>query len=56
MNPVWGNVAGGIIVAMMLVFISIWIWSWNARHKPAFDALARMPMDDTDEDLAKESP
>lgn len=49
MNPVWGNVAGVIIVAMMISFIGIWIWLWNGRHKPKFDALARLPMEDEED-------
>jgi cytochrome c oxidase cbb3-type subunit 4 len=46
MNPLWGNLAGGIIVLMMLTFVGTWIWLWNDRHKPTFDALARLPMND----------
>jgi cytochrome c oxidase cbb3-type subunit 4 len=49
MNPVWGNVAGAIIVAMMISFVGIWIWLWNSRHTPKFDALARLPMEDEED-------
>jgi len=31
---------------MMATFIGIWIWLWNSGHKPKFDALARLPMND----------
>jgi cytochrome c oxidase cbb3-type subunit 4 len=46
MNPLWGHVAGIFIVAMMTTFIGIWIWAWRKRHRPAFDRLARLPMED----------
>ncbi len=46
MNPLWGTIAGISIIAMMIVFIGTWIWLWHAQHKPKFDALARLPMDE----------
>jgi cytochrome c oxidase cbb3-type subunit IV len=46
MSPLWGPVAGAMIILMMLSFIGIWIWSWNSRHKPVFDQLAQLPMED----------
>ncbi len=46
MNAFWGHLAGVITVVLMVTFIGIWIWVWNARHKPKYDALARLPMDD----------
>jgi len=50
MNPVWGHVAGVFIVLMMLAFIGIWIWAWLPRHKRSFGELARLPMQDRDDD------
>lgn len=46
MNPIWGEIAGFFIIAMMIVFIGIWIWAWLPYHKRTFNALARMPMED----------
>ena len=46
MNPIWGPIAGGFIVLMMLAFIGIWIWAWLPHHERSFDALARLPLDD----------
>jgi cytochrome c oxidase cbb3-type subunit 4 len=46
MSPVWGHVAGVVIVLMMLTFISIWIWAWRKYHKPTFNRMARLPMED----------
>ena len=48
MNPVWGPIAGGFIIAMMIVFIGIWVWAWMPWHKRTFNALARLPMEDED--------
>ena len=46
MSPVWGQVAGALIVLMMLTFIGIWIWAWRRHHRPVFDQLAQLPMQD----------
>lgn len=45
-HPMWAQVIGAFTVATMLSFLGIWVWVWNGRHKPKYDALARMPMDD----------
>ncbi len=49
MSPVWGQIAGVMIVLMMVSFIGIWIWLWNSKHKKKFDALARLPMEDEED-------
>lgn len=46
MSPVWGHVAGVIIVLMMLTFIGIWIWAWRKYHKSTFNRMSRLPMED----------
>lgn len=46
MNPIWGHVVGGLIVVLMVAFIGIWAWAWLPRHKPAFNELAKLPMED----------
>ncbi|MET0731638.1 MAG: cbb3-type cytochrome c oxidase subunit 3 [Casimicrobiaceae bacterium] len=46
MSPLWGYVAGVVTLVVMLVFIGIWIWAWLPHHKPEFDALATLPMED----------
>lgn len=48
MNPIWGTVAGAFIIAMMLVFIGIWVWAWLPRHQRTFNAMASLPMEDED--------
>jgi len=49
MSPFWGQLAGVVTVVLMTTFVGIWIWVWNARHKPKYDALARLPMGDCDD-------
>ena len=46
MSPLWGFIAGIVTVVVMLAFIGIWVWAWLPYHKPEFDALATLPMED----------
>lgn len=38
-------------VVMFVLFIGIWAWAWSNRRKSAFDAAARLPLED-DNDLS----
>jgi cytochrome c oxidase cbb3-type subunit 4 len=49
MNPIWGHVAGVLILLMMFSFIGIWFWAWRKYHKPTFNRMARLPMEDESE-------
>ncbi|GMU67986.1 MAG: hypothetical protein AMXMBFR37_03190 [Steroidobacteraceae bacterium] len=49
MNPAWGHVAGVVTVLLMLLFVGIWVWVWQAGHKQKYDALARLPMADSED-------
>ena len=49
-SPIWGHVVGVFTVLTMASFIGIWIWAWRKRHRAAFDALSRLPMQDTEGD------
>jgi cytochrome c oxidase cbb3-type subunit 4 len=49
MNPLWGHLIGVITVMSMLSFIGIWIWVWDRRHQPKYDALAHLPSQDQEE-------
>ncbi|HEX7338966.1 MAG TPA: cbb3-type cytochrome c oxidase subunit 3 [Rhodanobacteraceae bacterium] len=53
MNPVWGHVIGVITVIMMVTFLAIWYWAWRKYHKPTFDRMAAIPMED---DIAPTAP
>lgn len=46
MSTTWGHFIGVFIVVMMIGFIGIWIWAWARYHKPDFDRMARLPMQD----------
>lgn len=48
MNPVWGTIAGIVTLSVMLVFLGIWAWAWLPHHKREFDALSKLPMEDTE--------
>ena len=49
MNPIWGTVAGILIIMMLITFLGTWIWLWNSRHRAKFDAMARLPMADAED-------
>lgn len=46
MSDAWGHAIGVVTVILMLIFIGIWVWAWRKKHKPAFDKLARLPLED----------
>lgn len=46
MSALWGNLIGVFTVVLMVVFVGIWIWAWRAKHKPVFDRMARLPLED----------
>ncbi|MGY3038627.1 cytochrome c oxidase cbb3-type subunit 4 [Rhodanobacter sp. TND4EL1] len=48
-NPIWGHVAGVFIALMMISFIGIWIWAWRKYHKPTFNRMAHLPLEDEPE-------
>ena len=56
MNPVWGEIAGGFIIAMMIAFIGIWVWAWLPYHKRTFNDLAKLPMEDEDAIATEDKP
>lgn len=33
-------------VVLLVVFLGIVCWAWSGARKPAFDAAARLPLDD----------
>ncbi|HEY8521062.1 MAG TPA: cbb3-type cytochrome c oxidase subunit 3 [Gammaproteobacteria bacterium] len=48
MSGLSGHLVGVLILVLMITFIGIWVWAWRPRHRPVFDALARIPMLDND--------
>lgn len=57
MSPLWGHVAGVLILLMMFSFIGIWVWAWRKYHKPVFNRMARLPMEDEPEaDVEEDRP
>lgn len=33
-------------VLLLILFVGIWVWAWSKKRKGAFDAAARLPLDD----------
>ena len=50
MSPFWGLLAGVITVIVMLAFIGIWVWAWLPHHRRTFDALAKLPLADREDE------
>ena len=46
MSPHWGYIAGILTAVVMFAFVAIWAWAWLPYHKPDFDVLAALPMED----------
>ena len=38
-------------VAMLVIFVGIWVWAWSSKRKTAFDEAARLPLEE-DTDIA----
>ena len=41
---------GIVTLIVMFVFIGVWVWAWLPHHKRSFDALARLPMQDGEDE------
>ncbi|WP_240126332.1 cbb3-type cytochrome oxidase subunit 3 [Thermomonas alba] len=42
----------GIITAvLMLLFLAGWVWAWNPRRQPDFDAAAKLPLEPDEENI-----
>ena len=42
-------IAGLFTAALLVLFIGGWIWAWSPKRKPDFDAAARLPLNDDEE-------
>lgn len=41
-----GILSGVVAGVLLVVFIVLWLWAYSARRRPAFDAAARLPLED----------
>lgn len=41
-----GIIRGLITFLVLVLFVSIWIWSFSRNRRSEYDAAARMPLDD----------
>ena len=42
-------VAGIITAILLALFLAGWIWAWRPARKAEFDAAARLPLNDNEE-------
>ena len=40
--------SGIVTLVLLLAFVAGWIWAWRPARRAAFDAAARIPLDDDD--------
>ena len=52
MSEIHGIVSGVFTIVLMVTFLAIWLWAWRPRHRPTFDALAGLPLEDLSDDRA----
>jgi cytochrome c oxidase cbb3-type subunit 4 len=43
-----GTVRGLVTAVLLGLFVWLVAWAWSTARRPAFDAAARMPLDDED--------
>jgi cytochrome c oxidase cbb3-type subunit 4 len=43
-------IAGIITAILLVVFVAGWYWAWRPARKPEFDAAARIPLEDDNEE------
>jgi cytochrome c oxidase cbb3-type subunit 4 len=39
-------IAGIVSLTLLVLFLAGWIWAWRPARRTAFDAAARMPLED----------
>lgn len=42
-----GTLSGIMTAVLMVLFIGIWIWAYSPRRRAGFDALARLPLEES---------
>lgn len=50
MSPFWGHLTGILTLIVMILFIAIWAWAWLPQHKPKFDELSKLPLEDREDE------
>jgi cbb3-type cytochrome oxidase subunit 3 len=41
-----GLVRGMITLSLLLLFVTLAVWTWSRRRKDLFDRMAQIPLDD----------
>ncbi len=44
----YGTYGSLMTVVMLVVFVGIIVWAWSGKRRAAFEAAARMPLEDDD--------
>jgi cbb3-type cytochrome oxidase subunit 3 len=46
---------GAITLALLMLFVRLVIWAWSSRRTELFNSLARMPLEDPDNETRSPS-
>ena len=49
-------IAGIVSLTLLVLFLAGWIWAWRPARRAAFDAAARMPLEDDARDGMEDQP
>ena len=41
------GIASGVMAGiLLLIFVGLWLWAYSSRRRPAFEAAARLPLEE----------
>jgi cytochrome c oxidase cbb3-type subunit 4 len=46
MNQLFGTLSGVCTALLIILFVALFAWAWSSRRRAAFDASARLPLEE----------
>jgi cytochrome c oxidase cbb3-type subunit 4 len=46
---------GVLTLLLLILFVGIWIWAWSSKNKAKFDQMARLPLEESSQELEGQS-
>lgn len=41
---------GVMTLVLIILFLGIWAWAWSSKNKTKFDEMARLPLEESEQD------